>query len=360
MIEWNEFLRVTNSRSARRKYLFKNEQPFHVLFSQQFQREDLDKLYQTATAIRKLHKRKTDASWLRKTLQGKRLLCLFVQPSTRTVESFVAAGEKLGMDARVIQDISTSSFAKGETVEDSIRTLSSYFDVVVTRNKEEDFALKAAYATLNSKRSIPVISGGSGSSHHVTQSLLDIYTLQYSFAGKGGVDGKHIMFVCDLLRNRAARSLIYLLTKFNGIKLTLVTPPSMQLDAELREYITINHDLEVNEFTSVEEALKLSGKTVNAIYMTRNQKEYGRAEDVNWNEADFWLKWDYRRYIDENCVIMHPLPRQEELPIEWDEFPGSVVWRQVRNGMWIRAALFANIFGVDQEIRDNAASLGIL
>lgn len=359
MIKWDEFLRVTESRSARRKYLFKDEQSFHVLFSQQFQREDLDKLYQTATAIRKLHKRKTDAAWLRKTLQGKRLLCLFVQPSTRTVESFVAAGEKLGMNARVIQDISTSSFAKGETVEDSIRTLSSYFDVIVTRNKEENFALEAAYATLNSKRPIPVISGGSGSSHHVTQSLLDIYTLQYSFAQKGGVDGKHIMIVCDLLRNRAARSLIYLLTKFNDIKLTLVTPPSMQLDDELREYITVQHNLKVAEFTNVETALQES-IGIDAIYMTRNQKEYGTAEDVNWNEEDFWLKWEYRKYLDEDCVIMHPLPRQQELPVEWDNYPGSVVWRQVRNGMWIRAALFANIFGVDKEIRDNAASLGII
>lgn len=354
MITWDEFLKVTDSSSTRRKYLFQNNQPFHVLFSQQFNREDLDQLYQTATAIRKLHKDKAGAAFLRTLLEEKRLLCLFVQPSTRTVESFVAAGEKLGMKARVIQDISTSSFAKGESISDSIRTLSSYFDVIVSRNKDEDFALKAAYATLNSKRPVPVISGGSGSSHHVTQSLLDIYTLQYSFANKGGVDGKNIMIVSDLLRNRAARSLIYLLTKFNQIKLTLVTPPSMSLDAELRDYITVKHNLQVQEFTSVETALQ-QVTDLDAIYMTRNQKEYGTQEDIIWDEEDFWLKWEYRKYLSNDCVIMHPLPRKEELPLEWDDFPGSVIWRQVRNGMWIRAALFAMLFNVHEQILETAA-----
>lgn len=359
MITWNDFITITTNKEARQKYLNNNDSLFHILFSQQFQRSTLTSLYETATTIRKLNKDPYYAKFFKDLLLGKRLLCLFVQPSTRTVESFTAAGQKLGMDVRVIQDLSTSSFAKGESIEDAIRTLSSYFDVIVTRSQDDDFALKAAYATINSKRPIPVISGGSGTNNHVTQSLLDIYTLQYSFEKKGGVDNKNIMIVSDLLRNRAARSLVYLLTKFQGIALTLVTPPTMKLDDDLRDYITNKHRLALYEFTSVEEALKNSAD-IDAIYMTRNQKEYQVNVSTNWNEEDFYLKWEYRKYIENDCVIMHPLPRLNELPLEWDEFPGSVVWRQVRNGMWIRAALFAHIFNVDKKIKEFAKDRKII
>jgi len=352
MISWEEFKKVEHSRSARKKYLFKDGRIFHVLLSQQFNREDLETIYQTATAIRRLDK--FQPAFLRYSLFGKRALNLFAQPSTRTVESFAAAEDVLGMTTRVVQDLNTSSFAKGETVEDSIRTLSSYFHAVVTRHKDDSFPMHAAWATSNSKRPVPIISGGSGSSQHVTQSLLDIYTLRYSFKDTGGIDGKRIAIISDLKRNRAARSLIYLLTKFEGIEFVLISPDTMQIENNLREYIEKNHNLKIYDYSNVKEALKDQGKKLDTIYITRNQKEYKDnlgASALNWNEEDYFLRWEYRNLIREDCVIMHPLPRVNELPIEWDDFPGSVVWRQPRNGMWVRAALFAIIFNVDQSIR---------
>lgn len=354
-VSWEDFSQIVTNPTARRNYLYDADGKYkHVLFSQQFDRGKLDSLYETATAIRNLHKTKRGQDFLRNQLKGKRLLNLFVQPSTRTVESFTAAAEKLGMDCRVIQDVSTSSFAKGESLEDSIRTLSSYFDLIVTRNKEDDFALRAAYSTMNSKRPVPVISGGSGTSHHVTQSLLDIYTLQYSFVSDGNqLDGKEIMIVSDLSRNRAARSLIYLLTKFENINLVLVSPPKMAIDEDLEDYCVNKHNMKLYKYNSIKTALE-SHPSVDAIYMTRNQKEYKGSDEVdNWNEEDFYLKWEYRKILKNHPVIMHPLPRVNELPTEWDNYPTSVVWRQVRNGMWIRAALFAHIFGVDEKIKEN-------
>lgn len=359
-ITFEEFKAGLASRSKRRELLTQDGRHFFVLISQQFSQADLERLCDTATAIRRLDRHINGRDFLRNMLRGVRIMNLFAQPSTRTAESFVAAADKLGAITRVVSDLQTSSFAKGESVDDSVRTLSSFFDAIVTRHPDDDFGTRAAWALARADRVIPVISAGSGRSQHVTQSLLDIYTLRYSFAERGGIHGKTVLIIGDIARNRAARSLAYLLTKFEQPRIHFVSPAEFEPDDDLVGYIR-NHGIEVDLHTSIEKVLRAHGRQIDAIYMTRSQREWDTDGSGEIGSSDdFILHGDYRELVRPDCVLMHPLPRVNELPEIWEEHPGFVVWRQVRNGMWIRAAVFATVFGADLEIRNRAKRLGLL
>ncbi|GEM_PF-246511 len=359
-ISYEEFREALHDRERRPTLLRRDGRPYFILLSQQFSRAELEVLCDTATAIRRLDRDRDGRSFLTSQLRGYRIMNLFAQPSTRTAESFVAAAEKLGAQCRLVSDLSTSSFAKGESVADSVRTLSSFFDGIVTRHHDDEFAVRAAWALSRSGRPIPVISAGSGKSQHVTQSLLDIYTLRYSFSESGGLDGKHIVIVGDVGRNRAAQSLAYLLTKFQVGQVTFVSPAKYRPDAELVAYIR-RHDILVDTTEDLETTIRKGPKDIDAIYMTRLQQEWDTNDDKTLGTTGpFVLQPKFREMLRDDCVIMHPLPRVNELPDEWESHPGFVVWRQVRNGMWMRAALFASIYGADVEIRARAARLGLI
>lgn len=362
-VTYEEFRAALDDQEKRRQLLFRDGRPFFVLISQQFSRADLEQLSDTATAIRRLDRHRDGRSFLRGLLQGIRIMNLFAQPSTRTAESFIAAADKLGATSRVISDFSTSSFAKGESVEDSVRTLSSFFDTIVTRHPDDDFAVRASWGLYRSGRTIPVVSAGSGKSQHVTQSLLDIYTLRYSFFERGGIDGKKVLLVGDVARNRAARSLAYLLTKFRVASVQFVSHKDFQPDDSLVAYVR-KHGIDVEVREDLGATLEKEGQDVDAIYVTRLQQEWDadgkRPEGKLGTPSQYVLKPEYRKFVRDDCVIMHPLPRINELPEDWDDHPGFVVWRQVRNGMWIRAALFATIHGADAEIRARASRLGLI
>jgi aspartate carbamoyltransferase len=364
-LSYEEFKdRLYSSSSKRRELLTREGRHYFVLISQQFSQDDLEKMCDTATAIRRLDRNVEGRDYLRSILRGVRIMNLFAQPSTRTAESFVAAADKLGASSRIVSDLQTSSFAKGESIEDSVRTLSSFFDAIVTRHPDDDFGMRASWSLAKTRRVIPVISAGSGKSQHVTQSLLDIYTLRYSFNERGGVHGKNVVIIGDIARNRAGRSLAYLLTKFDKPRIHFVSPAEFQPDDGLIDYIR-GHDIQVEVHNELEPLLKAQGREIDAIYVTRSQKEWDSGgvpkgtKDIGSSE-EFVLKTDYREYIRPDCVIMHPLPRVNELPDAWEDHPGFVVWRQVRNGMWIRAAVFATVFGADAEIRHRASRLGLL
>ncbi len=354
------FQAALHDREQRRQLLFREGRPVFVLMSQQFSAADLEVLCDTATAIRRLDRHAQGREFLRGVLRGVRIMNLFAQPSTRTAESFVAAGDKLGAISRIVSDLNTSSFAKGESVEDSVRTLSSFFDAIVTRHQDDSFAARAAWALGQTQRCIPVISAGSGHDQHVTQSLLDIYTLRYSFAEHGGIAGKAVAIIGDIARNRAARSLAYLLTKFPQNRIHFVAPPAFHPDAALLTYLR-DHSMSVDVHNSLEDMVTRVGRTLDAIYVTRLQQEWDSSKATQLGTTDdFIFKLSYREHIRPDCVLMHPLPRVNELPDGWEDHPGFVVWRQVRNGMWIRAALFAAVFGADAEIRARAVRLGLL
>lgn len=368
-ISYEEFRSAIHDGARRRSLLFRDNRPYFVLLSQQFSRDELEALCDTATAIRRLDRHRDGREFLLGILRGHRVMNLFAQPSTRTAQSFIAGADKLGATSTLVSDISTSSFAKGESIADSVRTLSSFFDTIVVRHPDDDFAAQASWALHNSNRPVPVISGGSGKSQHVTQSLLDLYTLRYSFYERGGVDGKRVVIVGDIARNRAARSLALILTKFRPAAIHFISSGAFAPDDEMTEYLR-RHEIDVEVHEDLHTYLRAHGREADAIYMTRLQKEWDvgaagqpkKGADKAELDTDmaYVLRSDYRLLVRPDCVIMHPLPRINELPDEWEEHPGFVVWRQVRNGMWIRAALFAAIHGADGEILARAHRLGLL
>ncbi len=367
-ISYEEFRDAIHDGARRRSLLFRDGRPFFVLLSQQFSRGELEALCDTATAIRRLDRHRDGREFLLAILRGHRIMNLFAQPSTRTAQSFIAGADKLGATSTLVSDIQTSSFAKGESIADSVRTLSSFFDAIVVRHPDDDFATQAAWALHRSQRPVPVISAGSGKSQHVTQALLDFYTLRYSFYDRGGVDGKRILIVGDIARNRAARSLALILTKFRPASIHFVSPEDFAPDDELLGYLG-RHEIPVTVTDGLETYLRNHGRETDAIYMTRLQKEWDAGSgqpktgatisELGADDA-YVLRSDFRLLIREDCVLMHPLPRINELPESWEDHPGFVVWRQVRNGMWMRAALFATINGAAGEIRARAQRFELL
>jgi aspartate carbamoyltransferase catalytic subunit len=261
-------------------------------------------------------------------LNGQVMAALFYEPSTRTRLSFDAAmlrlgGQTMGTDnAREF-----SSAAKGETLEDTIRIVSGYADVIVLRHYEEGAAKRASAVS-----SVPIINAGDGPGQHPTQALLDLYTIRDEL---GRIDGLRVAMVGDLANGRTVRSLAYLLSKFKDIKLWFVAPPQVGMRADLKAHLD-EHKVPWVETEDLESVLP----QVDVVYQTRIQKE--RFADPEAYQA---LKGIYR--IDKHAmslmrkyaILMHPLPRVDEISTEVDDDPRSAYFRQARNGLHIRMAL---------------------
>ncbi len=329
---------------------------FHCLRIEQFDRQFLENISELATAIRLLTKNKKGADQLASLLSHKRAMLYFVQPSTRTFLSFQSACQILGMKTADVRDTNTSSEVKGESEADTVRTFSSYYDVIIMRHHQADFAKHIANVLNNTNRPVPVINGGSGKDQHPTQALLDVYTLMRSFKERGGVDGKKIAFVGDLLRGRTVRSLACLLTKFEGVKQYFVAPQELQIGHDILAYLDqhgVSYTL-TEDFSSV-----LSD--VDAFYMTRLQDEWDvkdGGEKKSINVQDYSITKDNINFLQSNAIIMHPLPRRQEISSEIDNDPRAIYWRQMRNGMFIRAALLAMIFNVTDDIYNIKETIG--
>ena len=224
---WEEFYKTPLNK--RLKYYSQNSRLFDCLFSQQFDRKLLDHFFSLATSIRTIAKNKEGLDWLQTLLSHKRAMLYFIQPSTRTFLSFQSACYILGMQVSEIRSTSTSSELKGESPEDTVRTFSSYTDLIVMRHFEEGFAEKTAWMLNKTNRPVPVINGGSGKDQHPTQALLDLYTLNWAFNDKGGIDNKKIAMVGDLKRGRTVRSLTYLLNNYKNIEFIFVAPDYLKM-----------------------------------------------------------------------------------------------------------------------------------
>ena len=294
----------------------------HVIESQQFSRTLLEELFARADEI------KREPHRFMGRLAGLVMAALFYEPSTRTRLSFEAAmlrlgGQTMGTDnAREF-----SSAAKGETLEDTIRIVSGYADVIVLRHSEEGAAKRAAAVS-----DVPIINAGDGPGQHPTQALLDLFTIRAELAK---IDGVRVAMVGDLANGRTVRSLAYLLSKFKDIKLWFVAPPQVSMRDDLKAHLD-EHHVSYTETQDLDAVLP----EVDVVYMTRIQKE--RFTDPAVYEA---IKGIYR--IDKNAmarirkygVLMHPLPRVDEISPEVDDDPRSAYFRQARNGLHIRMAL---------------------
>ncbi len=343
-IDWETFKKLRGSE--KKEYFLREGNIFHVIMAQQFDRPILDYICELVTKIRGIAKGNQGMLFLQSLLQTKRAMLYFVQPSTRTFLSFMSACQILGMRCSEVRDPTTSSEMKGETQEDTLRTFSSYVDLVIMRHVQERFAEKVAWLLNQTGRPVSVINAGSGKDQHPTQALLDVYTLHRSFENYGGIDGKAIAMVGDLLRGRTVRSLSYLLKNYDGVKICFVAPRGLQMDKDLKAYLREN-DVEFEESDDLEEIIPL----VDAIYMTRIQDEYDEGdESKEIDYSKFHFRTDHLKILKPNAIIMHPLPRRAEINTGGDQDRRAMYWRQVRNGMWVRVALIAKIFNADKEI----------
>jgi aspartate carbamoyltransferase catalytic subunit len=292
---WEEFSNI--EKSDKLDFFIRNGRMLDILFSQQFDRSFLDDMCILATQVRRMALTKMGAQKLSNLLSHKRAMLYFVQPSTRT---FIYEG----------------------------------------------FAEKTAWILNQNKLPIAIINGGSGPDQHPTQALLDIYTLERSFRNIGGLDGKKIAMVGDLKRGRTVRSLSYLMRNYKDIKLYFVSPEVFQMRNDIKSFLK-KHKIEFHETDDFASVMP----DVDAIYMTRIQKEYAEAPT---QESDIYPNFHFTKehlaVIQSHCIIMHPLPRRYEIEVEVDKDPRAVYWKQERNGMWMRAALISYIFGVNDQI----------
>ncbi|OQA29359.1 MAG: Aspartate carbamoyltransferase catalytic chain [Verrucomicrobia bacterium ADurb.Bin345] len=343
-VSWEDFQKL--DLSAKGAYFVREQKPYHALIAQQFTRPMLDRLCELATRIRRIAKTRGGTLFLQDLLSEKRAMLYFAQPSTRTFLSFYAACQIVGLLPAEVRDTSTSSELKGESPEDSVRTFSSYFDLIIMRHPVGGFAERIAWLLSNTDRPVPVINAGSGKDQHPTQALLDVYTLQRSFERRGGIEGKKIAFVGDLARGRTVRSLAWLLTLYPGVKQYFVAPDSLQIGPDILQFL--DHAGMPYEISQDFERVI---PEVDAIYMTRIQDEWDTAHESQvLDTSHFHFTKAHLTKLKSDAVIMHPLPRRKEIEAAVDSDPRAVYWRQVRNGMWIRAALILTVFQRDPEV----------
>lgn len=323
------------------------EKIFHCINVQQFDHDFLEEICDLADKIREISRTKAGMEYLASTLNHKRAMLYFVQPSTRTFLSFYSACQMLGIKCAEVRDPKTSSEVKGESEEDTVRTFSLYFDLIIMRHPQANFAERIAYLLNKTDHPVPVINAGSGKDQHPTQALLDIYTLRRSFMHRGGIAQKKIAFVGDLRRGRTVRSLAKLLTQFQEMKLYFVAPPEYQIGEDIISFL----DYQKTAYEVTDDFEKVIPE-VDAIYMTRLQDEWDQEEgdhvDIDIERYSFG-----QRDLDllkPDGIIMHPLPRRKEIAAEVDNDPRAAYWRQVRNGMYIRVALIASIFQRNRRI----------
>src|SRR5690606_33401993 len=202
----------------------------------------------------------------------------------------------------------TSSEVKGERFEDSIRTFSSYVDVIIMRTREPGRAAQAARLMDSIPRPIPVINAGSGSDQHPTQALLDIYTLDRSFAERGGIDGKVIGMMGDLKRGRTARSLCYLMKNYRDVRLVFIAPPRFAMEPDIKRHL-MEHHIPFYETENLAEALP----ELDALYVTRMQSEWDSANESSQVDLTrFSVGLRELELLKQEAIIMHPLPRRSE------------------------------------------------
>ncbi|UCH89777.1 MAG: aspartate carbamoyltransferase [Thermoplasmata archaeon] len=266
-------------------------------------------------------------------LSGKILATLFYEPSTRTRFSFESAMKRLGGSTVGFADPSGTSFKKGETLADTIKMVDAYSDVIVLRHPQEGSARLAA--EFSSK---PVINAGDGAGQHPTQTLLDLFTIRQA---KGKIEGNKIVFVGDLKYGRTVHSLAYALSMF-GPELNFVAPETLQMPKEVVEHVTAC-DTKVCSGNKLEDFIN----DADVVYVTRIQKERFPDEAEYQKVAHIYqIKNTLLQNVKDDLIIMHPLPRVDEIAPEVDKTPHARYFEQAFNGIPVRMALLKLVLGV--------------
>lgn len=297
----------------------------HVLESQQFTLPLLRELFQTADQMEKVVARGGTQDY-----NGKIMACLFYEPSTRTRLSFETAMLRLG--GKVISTEHAKEFssaASGECLEDTIRVLNHFVDVIVVRHNEIGGAKRAAAVSR-----IPVVNAGDGKGgQHPTQALLDVYTIYREIKS---IDGLNIAIVGDLAQGRTARSLTYLLSKFDRVKLYFVAPEELQMQPDL-----LNHLDEHSVWHRKESDLRKVISEIDVVYQTRIEKERlgSRAAEYERIMQSFFIDRAMLSLMKSHSIVLHPLPRLNEVSPEVDADRRAGYFRQAQYGIFVRMAL---------------------
>ena len=297
----------------------------HTLEISAFSKEELLKIIEVAGEIDK------DVEKYNDTLKGKIVATLFFEPSTRTRMSFQAAMQRMGGSVIGFSDVSTSSLKKGESLADTIKVISGYCDVIVMRHPEEGSVAKAA-----SDASVAVINAGDGPHEHPTQTILDIYTIMKE---KGTLENLKIGFVGDLKYGRTVHSLTTALSHFNP-EFYFISPDSLKMPA------TYLKELEGKGIKYHEESMENVSHELDVIYVTRVQKErFANAEEYEQAKKGYKLDKSLGEKIKSDAIILHPLPRVDEMDEELDKLKQSIYFKQAHNGIPVRMALLGLTLG---------------
>ena len=258
---------------------------------------------------------------------------LFFEPSTRTRLSFESAANRMG--ARVIgfSDASNSSTAKGESLADTIRTVSCYADIIVMRHPIEGAARLASEVA-----TVPVINAGDGANQHPTQCMLDLYSIQKT---QGSLDNLNIALVGDLKYGRTVHSLVEAMCNFNTT-FHLISPDSLKLPSAVKMHIK-KSNLTYYQYTEIQEAID----KVDILYMTRVQRErFLDIQDYEKVKNSYILDKSMLKKVKPNMKVLHPLPRVNEIATNVDSMPQAYYFQQAQNGVYVRQALIAAILGL--------------
>lgn len=300
----------------------------HVLSVAQFARQELHELFEVAQEMRSMVSRVGHYDLLR----GKVMAALFYEPSTRTSCSFQAAMQRLGGTCLAVQDVKQASISKGESLGDTVQTLGCYADVLVVRHPEPGSAQEAA-----SKSRLPVINAGDGIGEHPTQALLDVFTIREEL---GTVNGLTVTFVGDLKNGRTVHSLALLVSLY-AVRINYVSPAELRMPSDVLEVIASRGTEQFEHYT-------LDGiiPETDVLYVTRIQKErFASVEEYEKVKNPLIITPKVLTRAKENMIVMHPLPRVNEISEDVDSDPRAVYFRQMEHGMYVRMALLAMILG---------------
>ncbi len=300
----------------------------HILAVMQFTRVDLEYIFAVAEEMRTMVERVGTFDLLK----GKILANLFYEPSTRTASSFTAAMERLGGSVIPISEVKYSSVAKGETLIDTVRTLECYSDVIVLRHPETGAAATAARYLRK-----PLINAGDGTGEHPTQALLDLFTIQEEL---GRLEGLNVTLLGDLKYGRTVHSLSRLLRLYNA-RLNYISPDILRMPQTLIQELN-TAGVEQHEYRDLSQVIS----DTDVLYVTRVQRErFENPEDYETVKNAYVITPDTLSKARDQMVLMHPLPRVNEISVEVDNDIRAAYFRQMEYGLYVRMALLAMVLG---------------
>ena len=301
----------------------------HLMSPLDFSVEELDKLLDLANDIEKYPEKYAHAC------AGKKLATVFYEPSTRTRLSHEAAMLNLGGSVLGFSSADSSSAAKGESVSDTIRTVACYADIVAMRHPKEGAPMVAA-----AHSSIPIINAGDGGHQHPTQTLTDLLTIR---SLKGRLGNLTIGLCGDLKFGRTVHSLIQALVRYDNLNFVLISPEELRLPTYIRHDVLRRNHVPYKEVVRMEEALP----ELDILYMTRVQKERFFNEEDYVRMKDFYILDKKKMELaGKDMLVLHPLPRVNEISVEVDDDPRAVYFKQAKYGVYVRMALILTLLGI--------------